>query len=372
VDNRARQKTHVDNQFIIKLLRADVRCSRVSYAGRARYGIEVAIEVNRRIEMNRIITVLSAIVLLLISCGEKEKIVEVPVATNCPPSAPRGVYSINLDGYVRIVWYPNPEDDVAGYDVYRGQSLYGDYNYIGTVQRVKPDPYEYFFDDTQTDNGIQHFYAVVAFDGGGLESDLSYEEVSGTPRPEGVISLFDRCHDPSISGYDLSSLSNTQQSYDAPTTDIYFDVCGGPAYIVTCCLDVGIQDYGYVGDNFDGINYAPTQGWSPTGAAEAIAKHCYILRLLEGDGFHYAKLYVSEVTSGFVTMWWAYQTTPGNRDLAPPAPGRGVGLGTSSYQPDVTPGATIKGKPTEVSATPPIVERVTWTRDSRFEQQTTH
>jgi hypothetical protein len=322
--------------------------------------------------MNKIITIISAIVLLLISCGEKERIVEVPVPTNCPPSAPRGVYAVNLDGYVSICWYPNAEDDIVGYDVYRGQSLYGDYTLIGTVLKSATDPYEYCFDDTQTGNGIQYFYAVVAYDNGGLESDLSYEEVSGTPRPEGALFLYDRCAQPNLSGYDLSGLTNSPQGYSEPSTDIYYDVCGSSPYIVTLRSGVEIQDYGYVGDSFDGINYAPAEGWSPSGASEAIAKHCYILRLLESDGVHYGKLYVSEVTTQFVRVWWAFQTDPGNRDLAPPAPGRGAGPKTSSYRQNVMPGLNTEKRSTRVSATPPIVERVTWTRDSRAEQQTTH
>lgn len=314
--------------------------------------------------MNKILTIISAIVLLLISCGEKEKVVEVPA--DCPPAAPRGVYAVNLDTYVEICWYPNTENDIAGYDVYRGLSLYGDYTLIGTVPAN-----EYCFDDTDTDNGIQHYYAVVAYDRGGLESDLSYEEVTGTPRPDGIVLLYDRCAQPNASGYDLSSRSSIGQAYDSPSTDFYFDVCGQAPFIIANS-GVEIQDYGFVGNDYHAINYAPTEGWSPSGSAEAIAKHCYILRLLEGDGFHYAKLYVSEVTTGFANLWWAYQLVPGNRDLAPPAPGRGAGLTTSSYRPEAKPGLDTEKSSMRDSATPPIVERVTRTRDSESEQHNTH
>jgi len=317
--------------------------------------------------MNKILTIISAIVLLLISCGEKEKVVEVPA--DCPPSAPRGVYAVNLDGYVEICWYPNPEDDIAGYDVYRGLSLYGDYTLIGTVAKSPTDPYEYCYDDTDTDNGVQYYYAVVAYDRGGLESDLSYEEVTGTPRPDGIVLLYDRCVQPGASGYDLSGFSSLAQAYDAPSTDFYFDVCGQAPFIIANS-GVEIQDYGYVGNDYYGINYAPAEGWSPSGSAEAIAKHCYILRLLEGDGFHFAKLYVSEVTTGFVNLWWAYQTDPGNRDLAPPAPGRGAGIATSSYRQDAMPGLDKEKSSTRDSATPPIVVRVTRTRNTESEQHT--
>jgi hypothetical protein len=321
--------------------------------------------------MNKVLTVLSVIALLLISCGErKEKIVEVPVETSCPPAAPTGVFATNLEGYVEICWLPNHESDIAGYDVYRSSSLYGDYTFIGTVDRATPNPALYCFDDTETSNGVQHFYAVLAYDTGNLESDLSYEDVSGTPRPEGEITLDDYHTTPLRSGIDLSSLSNSPQSYTLPTTDVYYGTSGTTYLLISNRTDVDIQDYGYVGF-FDGINYAPIDGWSPTRTAEAIEGHMYILRLHELDGFHYAKMYVKEAQIGFVTADWAYQTAAGNRDLAPPAPpGRG-GLRTSSAS-DEMPGLNMAVRSTDVSAIPPIVERVTRTRDSRFEQQTTH
>lgn len=270
-------------------------------------------------KMNTVILVVSVLVLMLLSCGEEEKIVEVPVETDCPPSAPRGVYAYNMDGYVSLCWYPNPEDDIAGYDVYYGEAEYGDYYYIGTIWAMIPDPYEYCFNDT-TSNGSQYFYAVAAFDEAGNESDLSYEIVSGTPRPEGILTLYEYTYLPDESGYDFYPLGNTPQRFDLATTDIYFAADNNVHTLAAYRAGVDIQDYGYVGD-FYVINYAPDQGWSPTRSAEAIFGHCYILRLDHTpSGYHYAKLYVTEVTDDFVTFRWAYQTDPGNPDLAP-APG---------------------------------------------------
>jgi len=266
---------------------------------------------------NRSLMIVFVVLLLMISCGEKERIVEVPVPVDCPPSAPRGVFAINLFDRVRIMWYPNPEDDVEGYDIYRGESLYGDYFYIGTVEDVDPDPSDYYFDDLDVIQGHQFFYAVVAYDRNGNESDLSYEEVSGTPRPEGTVTLYDLDDVPEGSGYDLSSMSSLAQRYDLPTTDFYFD--RGVDYVarlVCARAGVDVQDYGFVND-FDAINYAPVEGWSPAGQVEAIPGHIYIFRVLESDGTHYAKLGVTEVTSQSVSFIWAYQIAPGNRDLTP-------------------------------------------------------
>jgi hypothetical protein len=81
-----------------------------------------------------------------------------------------------------------------------------------------------------------------------------------------------------------------------------------------------IQDYGYV-SGFDDINYAPIEGFSPTGEVEVIENHVYMLRIGEADGDHYVKLWIYSVEGPTapqrVEFWWAYQTDPYNRDLMP-------------------------------------------------------
>jgi hypothetical protein len=326
--------------------------------------------------MNRLIAIISITTLLLISCGEKENVVEVPVPTNCPPSAPAGVYSINLDSTVVICWYANPEDDVKGYDVYRGVSFYGDYDYIGTVEANSSGADQYCYEDISTDAGLQYYYAVVAYDEKGLESDLSYEEVSGTPRPEGEVTLSDVNTLPLQSGFDLSGVSGQAQPATLRSTDFYFERDGEISLLkvppeLQSGREILIQDYGYVG-SFDGINYAPEHGWSSAGSVEAIIGHIYILRLHEADGYHYAKLYVTETPGNFVALTWAYQSAPDNRDLAPPYPGRGAGGHFSENRNDAQPGLSMEAAELAIdSAIPPIVERVTWTRDFEFGQRTT-
>lgn len=277
--------------------------------------------------MNRAPQVLAAFLIASLafvsSCEEKETIVYVPreVPADCPPSAPRGVYAVNLDGYISICWYPNPEDDIVGYDIWKNDELYGVYEWIGTVDREDPDPFQYCFDYT-TPYNQQYFYAVSAYDEADNLSDLSYEEVTATPRPEGFLRLQDRDSNPSTSGYDFSTLSNIAQGWDLASTDIWFD--GGAANIFyTDMPRVMIQDYGYVA-GFDDINYAPIEGFSPIGSVEVIENHVYMLKIGEADGDHYVKLWIYEVTPTYADFWWAYQTDPYNRDLMP-----GIGAGDS-------------------------------------------
>lgn len=255
------------------------------------------------------------------SCAE-DQIVEVPVEVpaDCLPSAPRGVYAVNLDDYVLICWYPNPEDDIAGYDIWRNDELYGTYEYIGSVDVEIPEPYEYCFEygdyvvPGEPANGEQYFYAVSAYDLDDNISDLSYEDVSATPRPEGFLTLYDGTAEPDSCGYDFSTLNNIAQDCTLPSTDIMFDTIGGVNTFSVRQPGVKIQDYGYT-YSFDDINLAPELGWSEAGMVEVIESHCYMLRLGESTGQHYVKLWVYTVADGYVDFWWAYQTDPYNTDL---------------------------------------------------------
>jgi hypothetical protein len=324
--------------------------------------------------MNRLFAIISIMVLMMISCGDKEKIVEVPVPGTCAPSPPHGVYSINLPGKVEICWYPNYyENNIASYTIYRGTSLSGDFFPIGEVVSESPDPEQYCFEDLDTGNGVQYYYAVSAVDGRGVPSDLIIEEVvSGTPRPEGELTLYDAGTLPAVSGFDFfPALTSTAQPYDAPTTDIYFGLNGGTPTIFAGRAGVEIQDYGYA-VNFDAVGVSPDDGWAPSRSVEAIGKHMYFLVLVETNGTHYAKLYVTAATGSFTTFDWAFQTDPGNPDLSPPAPHSGAGKVSSAYPDDARlSGLIAEAKLTDRFSDPPIVERVTRTRNSEFVHQTT-
>ncbi len=266
-------------------------------------------------------TVLAAILIasfaFISSCDQEEQIVYLPrECPACSPSAPRGVYAVNLDGYVLICWYPNPEDDIVGYDIWKNDELYGTYDYIGTVYAEDPDPYEYCFEYGDPTYGDQFYYAVSAYDQDDNLSELSYEEVSATPRPEGFLRLYDAAADSDACGYDFSSQSNIAQDCSLPSTDIEFDTTIAVNFFRVEMPRVMIQDYGYT-YSFDDINLAPELGWSSAGSAEVIESHCYILRLGESEGVHYVKLWVHTVADGYADFWWAYQTDPGNRDLMP-------------------------------------------------------
>jgi hypothetical protein len=78
--------------------------------------------------------------------------------------------------------------------------------------------------------------------------------------------------------------------------------------------DTQIQDAGYA-ESLDAIDYAPGTGWSPSGTAELIIGHCYVVRLGDGPLAHYAKFRVTNLSARQVELDWAYQIAPDNREL---------------------------------------------------------
>jgi hypothetical protein len=234
------------------------------------------------------------------------------VAADYPPFPPDGVFSVTGDQLVTIYWNENQEQDLDGYRVYRGNvDLSGPYFPLADVPAGQT-----FYDDTDVNNGETWFYAVAAFDRAGHESELSREDIFDTPRPEGFnLVLVELGQDQSHAGYDFSSLSNSSQDAAAGTTDIYFDNIGGVNY-VRATAGVDIQDYGLI--DLAGVDWAPETGWAPSGQAEAIADHSYIVRILAGSVYHYAKFFVRTVTPSSLTLDWAYQPSSselGNREL---------------------------------------------------------
>ena len=238
-----------------------------------------------------------------------------PTIVNFPPSAPDGVFSVTGDAEVTICWNdnPDPERDLAGYDIYWNDEPSGFFEYVGTV-----GPNTTCYVDTDVLNGETYFYAVLAFDTEGLESELSYEDVFDTPRPEGMnLVLFDYLGQNSgSSGYDFSSLSGSPQAHDSSSTDVFFGAPNGVPTLITSGPKVDVQDYGYI--DLVNVDWAPVEGWSNVGQVELIEGHSYIIRIRSpGNKWNMAKVYVASVSNASVTLDWAYQISDNNPELAP-------------------------------------------------------
>ncbi|KAA3612138.1 MAG: hypothetical protein DWQ05_19240 [Calditrichaeota bacterium] len=221
------------------------------------------------------------------------------------PAVPRGVESITGDEVVFLSWYPNDESDLAGYGVFRSFYENEGYELLATTQ----SPH---YDDLDVLNGQTYFYAVTAYDFSDNESDLSYDLVFDTPRPEGAgARMYDQNRFADISAYDFSNYSI--QDFRDGSSDICFEYhqTSGGLYINTLRQDTQIQDYGYT-ETFDDVSYAPEFGWSKLGFVEAILGHTYLIWTSDN---HFAKIRITDLNSDLVQFDWGYQIDPGNPEV---------------------------------------------------------
>ncbi len=253
-------------------------------------------------------------ILLLAGCCDD---CDDPVIVATPPAAPAGVYSITGDQWIEINWNANTETDLEGYDIFWSDAYDGDFEYMVSVPLHRT-----YFVDTDVDNGFTYFYKLRAYNRAGQVSEPS-EVIFDTPRPAGTgLVLRDYLgQSAGPSGYDFSKY--TVQTWDNPTTDVYF---GSPSGIPTLFGKgnsigdgVDVQDYGYI--ELDFVDWAPDieEGWSPSKRVEMIPGHSYVVQMLNksDDYYYYAKVYCQSASLDLVVLDWAYQESPGNPELTP-------------------------------------------------------
>src|SRR5260221_12922308 len=225
------------------------------------------------------------------------------------PAAPRGVYSVTGYYQVMLHWLANTESDVAGYNIYQAPCSRGSdcpYELVGTASGAGSTS----FVVTGLGNGETWYYAVSAFDRRGRESDFSYDDVFDTSRPAGYgVTLNNAGETTSQSGYDFSSYgtASARRAWNDPLTDMYFSSDSVTALMVIPSLsNGGIQDMG-TASSLDAVDYAPSAGWSPTGSAELIVGHNYVVwtRIGSPDA-PYAKFQRTDMTPHTATFNWAY------------------------------------------------------------------
>jgi len=254
------------------------------------------------VKMKTTISILSAIFLSLILSACKVNVNDPYYQDTTPPSPPSGIIVINGDNRVDLSWYQNRESDISGYNVYYSYSYDGKYTLIGSTNE------NYFIDDGAS-NGNTYYYAVAAFDYNGNESELSYDVIYSTPRPEGFNqSILDYRNFPDQGGYSFTTYSTVP--YDDNSTDFFFENYNGDFYI-DVWDDSEIQDAGSTQDIYDVAN-APTGGWSSTKDEVARVGHTYIIWTWDN---HYAKIRINAITNDRISFDWAFQLVEGERQL---------------------------------------------------------
>lgn len=264
-----------------------------------------------------------------------------------PPVVPTGVHSISGDNFVVVQWYDisyHPYDgkynaNVEAYYIYSRFYQEGDeyipdreFFFIGEVAWDEnfdgTSGLHYFYDDL-AENGERYEYAVTAVNSSGLESALSYEFVIDAPLPMGAgIELFDLNVDPNRAGFDFSRLEGGRVPVGpGSTADIQVFFQGGIPFVQRTRPDVHLQDFGVFLDSygelyFEGVSWAPLDGYSMTGVSELIEGHIYVVEIAgSGQATHYAKFGVvpqENPTSDSVFIMWAYQTIDGLQELSVP------------------------------------------------------
>ncbi|MDZ7765147.1 MAG: fibronectin type III domain-containing protein [Melioribacteraceae bacterium] len=256
----------------------------------------------KKIIVKLMMAALLAASLLLTSCDEEY------YYDSTPPEPPTNVVTITGDNWVEVQWDHSRDRDVAGYNVYYNYTYDGRYTLIGSTESD-------YFVDYDALNGETYFYAVAAYDYDGNESELSYDYVKDTPRPEGYNrAIFEYISYPEKSGYDFSDYSITP--YNSEYADFFFEEYNG-VYYINVWWDTDLQDMGATYDIYD-VTEAPVNGWIPLHEdenvkyTEAIPGHTYVIWTYDD---HYAKVRINSIQGNMMVFDWAYQTVNGEREL---------------------------------------------------------
>lgn len=230
----------------------------------------------------------------------------------CPPPVPSGVYTITGDGYIEVLWSPVRTEDLDGYRIYRSRQPEGRYWRIGRSE-------DNYFVDEDVENGETYYYAVSTYDWNGNESDLSYETIHDTPRPQGYdLVIYDQ---DDRAGVDFSGYySHMIWPWDDPYVDLYLLWLNGRYCLASTDVEYNgslygtdIQYAGYV-NSMDEIDWAPEGGWS-TDIADTVTLyegHAYVVWTWENN---FAKFQVQHIGYDYVVIDWAFQIDEGNPEL---------------------------------------------------------
>ena len=304
---------------------------------------------------------LVAVVLILlvglVGCESDEdciNCVELP-----PPVVPTGVHSISGNNEVIVEWIDiayapyndSYNENVVTYYIYSRFYDFGDefdpnreFFFIGEVawdQNYDPSSGLHWFIDSDVENGLQYEYAVAAVNATGQQSALSFEFVADAPLPMSPLNSLGwftpvRVYDgngPSsaLSGFDFELAGRNPLSLNAGVVNpaggyhIRISVENGIAYAIAEGVSTRIQDFGvFTNGNgnliFEGVSWAPVDGYSRTGKLELVAGHIYVVEIIDpiSNELHYAKFGIDGVNLGSVDLIWAYQLIPGLPELKVP------------------------------------------------------
>ena len=305
-----------------------------------------------------LVAVVLVLLVALVGCESDEDCIscvdELP-----PPVVPTGVRSISGNNEVIVEWFDiayapyndSYNENVVTYYIYSRFYEIGDeadpsreFFFIGEVawnENYDGNSGIHWFVDADVENGRQYEYAVAAVNEAGLQSALSFEFVADAPLPMSPLNSNGwftpvRVYDgngptASLSGFDFRLAGENPNVLSAGVVNpsggyhIRISVEGGIAYAIANSPAVRIQDFGvFTNGNgdliFEGVSWAPADGYSRTGKLEMVAGHVYIVEIIDTvtNELHYAKFGIDAVNSGSVDLIWAYQLIAGLPELKAP------------------------------------------------------
>lgn len=285
-----------------------------------------------------------------------------------PPVVPTGVHSISGDGYVIVQWndlvyapYDGAyNENLVAYEVYRRDYEFGDEN--NPARTFDPDPiavvpwddnYDsstglHWHVDENVTNGLQYEYAVASVNAAGERSALSYEFVVDAPLPMSPLDVSGwfiplpvyNANAPGAAGYGfvfsraaaapgILAYGRVTPGVEVAVADIEVFFSAGVPFVTSGGSHVRLQDMGDYSNAdgnllFEGVTWAPVNGYSVTGTLELVPGHVYVAEIAAGAGaVHFAKFGIDSVGSGLVNIVWAYQLIENLPELSIPTEGRG-------------------------------------------------
>lgn len=279
------------------------------------------------------------------------------------PVVPTGVHSISGDGYVIVQWndlvyapYDGAyNENLVSYEVYRRRYEFGDENNPNRTFDADPvavvdwdENYDagtglHWYVDNAVTNGLQYEYAVASVNAAGDRSALSFEFVVDAPLPMSPLDnqgwfvplAIYNANAPGATGYGFIfsraaaapgtlTYGRVTPGVEAAVADIEVFFSSGVPYVTEGGSHVRLQDVGDYSDGagnllFEGLTWAPVNGYSVTGTLELVPGHVYAVEIATGTGsVHYAKFGVDSVGSGLVNLIWAYQLIENLPELSVP------------------------------------------------------
>ena len=241
--------------------------------------------------------------------------------------APTTVTSVSLDKAIQLSWSSTARTGPGGatlFSEYRVYSTGYDLDAGSCVQAnwvLEGSTVSEDFLATGLPNGAPRCFTISTISTDGHESVWTTPRYD-TPRYDARNVIIDAFEDvPATSGFRFfSAPQNFGLILAGSRTDIDFRVerhADGSLWLRPIRAGTRIALYANTPvTDLTSIDVAPARTAFGTGAIEAVPGYAYVFETQDADGLHYGAVRVTHVGQHYLILDWAYQTDPGNPELA--------------------------------------------------------